>query len=74
MGTEIGNQCQLAADNSLDDNDEAVRMSMLTFFAIILEIIDILMIYAVIIVILGYSDLHCPQRCQTICQMNRELL
>ena len=74
MGTEIGNPCQLAADNPLNDNDEAVRMSMLTFFAIILEIIDILMIYAVIIVILGYNDLHCPQRCQTICQMNRELL
>ena len=74
MGTEIGNQCQLAADNSLDDNDEAVRMSMLTFFAIILEIIDIFMISAVIIVISGYNDLHCLRRCQIICQMNRELL
>ena len=74
MGTEIGNQCQLAADNSLDDNDVAVRMSMLTFFAIILGIIGILTIYTVIIVILGYNDLHCPQKCQTICRMNREFL
>ena len=55
MSTDVGNQCQLAADNSLADHEVAVRTSLLTFIVTILGILSIVAIYTVIIVIIGYK-------------------
>ena len=65
MSTDVGNQCQLAADHSLTDHEVAMRMSPLTFVAIIAGILILVAIYTVIIAFVGYKCGFRIVRCLT---------
>ena len=66
MDTVNGNQCQVAASNSLDNNELIVKVSMATVCITILGIISVLVIYSVIVVIIGYCCGFRIVKCKTL--------
>ena len=66
MDTVNGNQCQLAASNSLGNNELIVKVSMATVCITILGIISVLVIYSVIVVIIGYCCGFRIVKCKTL--------
>ena len=66
MDTVNGNQCQVAAINSLGNNELIVKVSMATVCITILGIISVLVIYSVIVVIIGYCCGFRIVKCKTL--------